>query len=110
MGIFQKVMTRLGGSKTPVANVSTVVVVEEKKVELPQPEIVAPSKIKEALSRLNNPFTSFGNAEHPASRKELANILALLICHLGDWRDLGRDEFEVAHSIGRLIDSFGSDA
>jgi len=74
--------------------------------EHPQPEIVAPPKIKEALSRTHNPFASFGNAEHPASRKELANVLALLICHLGDWRDLGANEFEVAHSIGRLIDSF----
>src|SRR5438105_8047640 len=26
------------------------------------------------------------------------------ICHLADWRDLGADEFEVAHSIGRLIE------
>src|SRR5437016_3416139 len=64
------------------------------------------SKIKEALSQTHNPFASFGNAEHPVSRKELANVLALLICHLGDWRDLGANEFEVAHSIGRLIDSF----
>jgi len=106
--IFQRARGRFSGSETPkpVANVSTVVVAEEIAAEQPQPEIVAPSKIKEALSRTHNPFASFGNAEHPASRKELANVLALLICHLGDWRDLGRDEFEVAHSIGRLIDSF----
>jgi len=109
--IFQRARERFSGSETPkpAANVSTVVVVEEKKAEeiaAEQPEIVAPSKIKEALSRPHNPFASFGNAEHPASRKELANILALLACHLGDWRDLGANEFEVAHSLGRLIDSF----
>jgi len=111
--IFQRARGRFSGSETPkpVANVSTLVVVEEKKAEeiaaeQPQPEIIAPSRIKEAISRPHNPFASFGNAEHPASRKELANVLALLICHLGDWRDLGANEFEVAHSIGRLIDSF----
>ena len=107
--IFQRARGRFSGSETPkpVANVSTLVLVEEEIApEQPQPEIVAPSKIKEALSRLNNPYASFSNADHPASRKELANVLAVLICHLADWRDLGADEFEVAHSIGRLIDSF----
>jgi hypothetical protein len=64
------------------------------------------AKISEALAQPHNPSIAFENGEHPASRKELANILALLICNPDSWRDLGADQFEVAHNIGRLIDSF----
>jgi|HubBroStandDraft_6_1064221.scaffolds.fasta_scaffold688705_3 hypothetical protein len=64
------------------------------------------SKISDALAQFNNPATSFPNAEHPCSRKEVANILTLLVSNPDSWKDLGANEFEVAQNIGRLIDSF----
>jgi len=64
------------------------------------------SKISEALLQANNPFTSFSNADHPASRKEVANLFALLISDPDSWKDLGDNDGEIAQNIGRLIDSF----
>jgi len=64
------------------------------------------AKITDALSQQNNPATAFSNSEHPCSRKEVANILTLLITNPGSWKDLGANEFEVTQNIGRLIDSF----
>ena len=57
-------------------------------------------KIKDALAQFNNPATSFPNAEHPASRKEVANILTLLVSDPEGWKDLGANEFEIAQTSG----------
>jgi hypothetical protein len=67
------------------------------------------SKITDALSQHNNPATSFSNSNHPCSRKEVANILTLLVTNSGSWKDLGANEFEVAQNIGRIIDSFAQE-
>jgi hypothetical protein len=52
---------------------------------------------------------SFTNSNHPASRKELANlatVLIHLIQHPEEIADLGPNEFEITQSLGYLIDSF----
>jgi len=64
------------------------------------------SKITDALAQDKNPGISFGNSGHPASRKEVASILAFLLQNRDSWEDLGADEYEIGVSIGKLIDSF----
>src|SRR6266404_266493 len=50
------------------------------------------SKLTEALAQRTNPGMSFSGGAHSASRKEIANLLALLICDRENWRDLGDNQ------------------
>jgi hypothetical protein len=66
------------------------------------------SKLTDALSQRHNPSISFGNSEHPLSRKEFVNAIGFLIENRDHWEDLGRDQFEIAQHLAHIIDSFGA--